>query len=138
MAAMWMHANRVLRQRVLSDGVSRGLVGYFSLRHGERPLWWDARRFEPDAIGAFENVVGSDVDAIVVGSGGLTVVGETLTRLPYKAMHELVPPRKDPLPQNLEFRSSRGSLERIPIYRAPGCVFVMYQFLLAAVRESRP
>ena len=37
MAEVRLHANRVLRRRVLSDGSRRGIEGYFSLLHDERP-----------------------------------------------------------------------------------------------------
>jgi len=122
---------------VLADGTRRGIDGYYSLQHHEQPSWWNATDADASAVGVFENVPGSATDAIVIGNSALTVRSRPGGEIPYAQIHELTPPRKDPLPEGLTFKMKDGTVRELPVHGGDGRIMAIYRFLLAAVGEFR-
>jgi hypothetical protein len=141
MADVQLHANRTLRRRTLSSGEQRGVDGYFSLAHGERPAWWhDGMVDTPrEVIGIFENVPASHVDAVVIGREGITVLRASQPAfLAYREVVQLDPPRKDPQPDFIQCMTRDGGSFAIPIRRREGHIMDIYRFLLSAIRDTGP
>jgi hypothetical protein len=140
MATIEMHANRILRPRVLSDGSKRGIDRYFAFGHGSEPCWWDDAHppITGRVVGVYENRKGSPRDALVITEEGLTVLREVEPksfRFGDIVRKEL--PMKEPLSLSLFVYLRSGARFEIPVYEPVGAAFDFYRFLLSAVGESR-
>lgn len=137
MASTQIHANRTLRRRTLASGEQRGVEGYFSLAHGEQPSWW--RDVSADqaarAIGVFENLQGSNRQALIIAPDRLVVLPPGSTEVAYREVESLEPPRKTPLPDSIRCKMRGGGVVDIPVRRREGQIMDLYRFLLSAVRE---
>jgi len=137
MAEVRLHANRVLRRRVLSDGTRRGIEGYFAFTHGERPTWWKDEASDGTTLGVFENVAGSEEDALVIDSAGVTVRSRPRQRFEFADIAQLTPPPKLPIQTAIECRMRDGTTRTLPVRRRDGQLMDIYRFLLAAVGDVR-
>ena len=136
MAEVRIHASRVLRRRFLSDGTRRGIDGYFAITHGERPLWWKEDTAS-GVLGVFENIAGSEEDALIIDSAGVTVRSSPGERLAFAEIAELVPPPKQPMATVIECRMRDGTVRTLPVRPREGQIMDIYRFLLSAVGEFR-
>lgn len=133
MALVSIHANRTLRRRQLADGSWRGLEGYYSFHHGERPSWW--RSTDGAVIGVFENIPNSESDALIIEPSQISVRPPTNETTRFADIRSFTPPVKEPLAHEIACLMRDGSTRRIPVRRRDGEIMDIYRFLLSARRE---
>lgn len=111
-------ASRVLRRH--DRGVYRfGCDAYFSLAHRELPAWWSdehQRRF-PDALGVYENVPDSALNALVFFEDRVHVLGLEDDVVAYREIRSIEPVSKYSIPDRLTIYFAEGRRTFIPCSR---------------------
>jgi hypothetical protein len=138
MAEMRMHANRVLRPRVLSSGQRRGLANYFAFTHGAYPAWWrpDAVSCAGEILGVYENQPSSAIDALVLTSEEVVILSKSgPVHVRYDAIDKIERLQKEPVSEAVVVHLYSGETISIPAYTPLGGTFTIVQFLLSAKHE---
>lgn len=131
-----LHANRIFRRRILSDGSQRGLENYYAFHHKEYPEWWASIATsvsESDILGAYEVTPGSSEGALVLTSEELIVLGSESKRIRYDSIDTMDRIYKEPVSQEIGCNLFGGEHITIPVRNGTGAIATVMHFVLQAM-----
>lgn len=134
------HARMIFRQRTLSSGAKRGLVGYYSFEHGERPSWWPPANMTvigDEPIGVYEVISGTSEGAVVITPEQIVMLGPEVTSVRYAELDRMGRIEKEPLSKGIDCFLRDGTHIWFPVHDKIGAVATIQHFLLQAMSTCK-
>lgn len=133
-------ARMIFRRRTLSSGEQRGLKGYYSFEHGERPSWWtpgNAAGAGDEPIGVYEVSPGAPENAVVITPEEVIMLGSERVTVRYADLDRLGRLEKEPLSKGIDCFLRDGTRVWFPVENETGAVATIQHFLLQAMSACK-